>query len=70
MLGKPQNYVNHGCLTSKNKSPEFKRRRMFKDVCVAEGQQQGKNEGEPESFKVEYQDLLWAECSLGQMMAL
>ena len=32
MLGKPQNYVNRSCLTSKDKSPEFKRRRMFKVV--------------------------------------
>ena len=66
MLGKQQNYVNHSCLTCKDKSPEFKRRRIFKIVCFAKGTQQGKNEDEPEAFKVEYQDLLWEDCSWGK----
>ena len=65
MIGKPQSYVNHSCLTSKDKETEYKRRRIFKVDCFAEGQQQGKHEDEPEAFKVEHQDLLWADCSWG-----
>ena len=56
MLGKPQNYVGKSCLKDKDNSPEKNRRRVFKIVCGLKG---------PKEPRVEYQDLLWEDCSFG-----
>ena len=57
MFGKSQNYAGHSCLHGTDKSPEYKRRRVFKIVCGLHG---------PNEPRVEYQDLLWEDCSYGR----
>ena len=66
MLGKPPQHVHRRCLLGIKKSPQYRRRKMFKVHCFAEGKREGKTPDEPKDYKVESQDLHWEDCSWGK----
>ena len=51
MLGKPAQFPGYSCLLTSKKASEYKRRRVFKKLCWAEGNQVAKNSDEPETFQ-------------------